>query len=109
MSEIGGKALTKYRWLRPPPPYLPGPCFALRSHAGPPHLAVSGKQPRLTERAAGRENGWDDWVAFWKVWIPGDIIVFGMVPMWARLPTNNAISFMYVLVLSFMRGAPDDP
>ena len=70
---------------------------------------LSGKQPWLTERAAGRENGWDDWVAFWKVWIPGDIIVFGMVPMWARLPTNNAISFMYVLVLSFMRGAPDDP
>ena len=89
--------------------------MALRSHArrfSYRRLAdnlLSGKQPWLTERAAGRENGWDDWVAFWKVWIPGDIIVFGMVPMWARLPTNNAISFMYVLVLSFMRGAPDDP
>ena len=53
------------------------------------------------------ENALDDWLAFWKIWIPGDIIVFGLVPMWARLPVNNAISFLYVLVLSFMRGAPD--
>lgn len=50
----------------------------------------------------------EDWIGFWKVWIIGDIIVFGMVPMWARLPVNNTISFIYVLVLSFMRGAPDD-
>jgi hypothetical protein len=31
-----------------------------------------------------------------------------MVPMWARLPVNNTISFIYVLVLSFMRGAPEE-
>jgi hypothetical protein len=50
----------------------------------------------------------EDWIGFWKVWIIGDIIVFGMVPLWARLPVNNTISFIYVLVLSFMRGAPDE-
>ena len=50
----------------------------------------------------------EDWIGFWKVWIIGDIIVFGMVPMWARLPVNNSISFIYVLVLSFMRGAPEE-
>jgi hypothetical protein len=54
-----------------------------------------------------KHNMVDDWIAFWKIWIPGDIIVFGLVPMWARLPVNNSISFLYVLVLSFMRGAPD--
>ena len=50
----------------------------------------------------------EDWIGFWKVWILGDIVVFGMVPLWARLPVNNTISFIYVLVLSFMRGAPDE-
>jgi hypothetical protein len=49
----------------------------------------------------------DDWIGFWKVWVVGDIVVFGMVPLWARLPVNNAISFLYVLVLSSMRGAAD--
>ena len=49
----------------------------------------------------------DDWIGFWKVWVIGDIVAFGMVPLWARLPTNNAISFLYVLVLSSMRGAPE--
>lgn len=53
------------------------------------------------------ENSVADWIGFWKIWIPGDLIVFGMVPLWARLPVNNAISFLYVLVLSSMRGAPD--
>ena len=31
-----------------------------------------------------------------------------MVPLCARLPVNNTISYIYVLVLSFMRGAPDE-
>lgn len=59
-----------------------------------------------------KQNMVEDWIGFWKVWIVGDIVAFGMVPLWARLPTNNAISFLYVLVLSSMRGAaepePDD-
>lgn len=56
----------------------------------------------------GQPGFLEDWIGFWKVWIIGDIIVFGMVPLWARLPVNNSISFIYVLVLSFMRGAPDE-
>ncbi len=56
----------------------------------------------------GQPGFLEDWIGFWKVWIIGDIIVFGMVPLWARLPVNNTISFIYVLVLSFMRGAPDE-
>lgn len=46
-----------------------------------------------------------DWIAFWKIWVIGDIVVFGFCPMWARLPVNHIFSFMYVCVLSFMRGS----
>jgi len=51
-----------------------------------------------------------DWIAFWKIWVVGDIIVFGFCPMWARLPINHIFSFVYMCVLSFMRGAsaPED-
>ena len=31
-----------------------------------------------------------------------------MVPLWARLPVNNSISFIYVCLLSFMRGGEDE-
>ena len=30
------------------------------------------------------------------------------LPLWARLPANHAISFVYVCILSIMRGASDD-
>ena len=46
-----------------------------------------------------------DWLAFWKVWVIGDIVVYGCVPLWARLPMNHAFSFVYICILSFMRGS----
>ena len=46
-----------------------------------------------------------DWIPCWKIWVVGDIVVFAFCPMWARLPVNHIFSFMYVCVLSFMRGA----
>ena len=80
-------------------------------------IAITGEPSMMAGRPLGdigsaaiekyKKNAFEDWLAFWKIWIPGDIIVFGLVPMWARLPVNNTISFLYVLVLSFMRGAPD--
>ena len=48
-----------------------------------------------------------DWVGFWKIWIVGDVVVYGMFPMWARLPANHFFSFLYVCVLSFTRGSSD--
>ena len=33
-----------------------------------------------------------------------DMVVYGLMPMWARLPANHFFSFLYVVVLSFMRG-----
>lgn len=53
------------------------------------------------------ENWWEDWTAFWKIWILGDVVVMGLCPLWARLPANHVFSFLYVIVLSFMRGASD--
>lgn len=56
-----------------------------------------------------RENARDDWLGFWKIWIVGDVVVMGLCPMWARLPANHAFSFVYVCVLSFMRGEAEKP
>ena len=51
-----------------------------------------------------RQNAWDDLVAAWKIWIPGHLLFFS-TPLWARLPTNHAMSFGFCCVLSFMRGS----
>ena len=48
-----------------------------------------------------------DWMAFWKIWIIGDVVVYGLCPMWARLPMNHVFSFAYICVLSYMRGASE--
>mmetsp|Transcript_17077 Transcript_17077/g.35699 ORF Transcript_17077/g.35699 Transcript_17077/m.35699 type:complete len:295 (-) Transcript_17077:93-977(-) len=50
-----------------------------------------------------------DWLAFWKIWIVGDMVVYGLMPMWARLPANHFFSFLYVVVLSFTRGGEEPP
>jgi len=50
------------------------------------------------------ENCVDDLVSAWTIWIPGHAIFFS-VPLWARLPTNHAMSFAFVCTLSLMRGS----
>jgi hypothetical protein len=57
----------------------------------------------LAALARYRHNCWDDWISAWAIWIPGHALFFS-VPMWLRLPTNHAMSFAYVCVLSLMRG-----
>lgn len=54
-----------------------------------------------------KKNYWEDWIAMWKIWVPGDAFVFAL-PLWARLPANHSISFVYVCILSFMRGASEE-
>jgi len=39
----------------------------------------------------------------WALWIPGDLIVYA-VPIWMRLPLNHAISLVWTMILSFVRG-----
>eukprot|EP00928_Gymnodinium_smaydae_P047554 TRINITY_DN31746_c0_g1_i1.p1 TRINITY_DN31746_c0_g1~~TRINITY_DN31746_c0_g1_i1.p1 ORF type:complete len:282 (-),score=29.89 TRINITY_DN31746_c0_g1_i1:18-863(-) len=51
-----------------------------------------------------RDNITVDCLCCWMVWVPGDLIVFA-VPMWLRMPVNHLISFMWTIVLSYLRGA----
>lgn len=53
-----------------------------------------------------KKNAWEDWTSFWKIWLVGDVFVMSL-PLWARLPANHGISFVYVCILSFLRGAPE--
>ena len=64
---------------------------------------------KVTKKAMDKygENYWEDWKALWLIWIPGDVLVFSL-PLWARLPANHAISFVYMCVLSFTRGADEE-
>jgi len=89
---------------------------AVCGHAGAPEADASRS---IVATALGKywKNNFDpsneagiltDWIAFWKIWIVGDVIVFGFCPMWARLPINHIFSFVYMCVLSFMRGASED-
>ena len=63
----------------------------------------------VTKKAMGKlsKNMWEDCQALWKIWIPGDVLVFSL-PLWARLPANHAISFVYMCILSFTRGGEDE-
>ena len=51
-----------------------------------------------------RTNAANDLITAWQIWIPGHMLFFS-VPLWARLPTNHAMSFGFVCVLSGMRGS----
>lgn len=88
---------------------------------GKPNLFDGASPGALATTALGRywRNNFDvsnpdgrlsDWIAFWKIWVVGDVVVYGLCPMWARLPMNHVFSFVYICVLSFMRGAsePDE-
>lgn len=66
-----------------------------------------GKYWKNNFDSTNKEGLLTDWIAFWKIWVVGDIVVFGFCPMWARLPVNHIFSFMYVCVLSFMRGSSE--
>jgi hypothetical protein len=76
--------------------------------------AIQGKKNALEEPIEVVTNAMskyynncvEDWFAMWKIWIPGDIFVFAL-PLYARLPANHGISFIYVCILSYMRGAEE--
>ena len=53
--------------------------------------------------ASYKRNMWSDCVSAWTIWVPGHA-VFMAVPLWLRLPVNHGMSFIYVCVLSLMRG-----
>jgi len=51
-----------------------------------------------------KQNFWDDAKALILVWGPADVVVFGLVPMWMRLPVRNLVSFGWTSYLSLKRG-----
>lgn len=49
------------------------------------------------------QNGVEDNVKMWLLWVPGDIIVYSC-PLWMRLPLNHLFSLVWTCYLSFLRG-----
>ena len=50
-------------------------------------------------------NYWNDWLNSWMVWIPGYTISYAFVPPHLRMASIAGISFGYVALLSYTRGA----
>lgn len=44
-----------------------------------------------------------DNLAIWGLWIPCDLAIYA-VPIWMRLPLNHGVSFVWTMILSWMRG-----
>jgi hypothetical protein len=51
-----------------------------------------------------KDNFWKDNLAIQSFWCPADIIIFGMLPMWARMPMQHTSALAWTMILSTMRG-----
>jgi hypothetical protein len=51
-----------------------------------------------------RETGPETMLALWAVWVPAQVINFGVVPKHLTIPWMNAVGFVWNGVLSFMHG-----
>lgn len=49
-------------------------------------------------------NFYMDNIYIWSLWVPGDLVVYAC-PIWMRLPLNHAISLVWTMILSSLRGA----
>jgi hypothetical protein len=50
-----------------------------------------------------KNNFWEDNLGMCAFWLPMDIVIYS-VPLHYRMPLNHLISFVWVSVVSFMRG-----
>ena len=50
-----------------------------------------------------RANMYEDWVAMWSLWVPGDFFIYA-IPVWMRLPANHMLSLVWTMILSYIRG-----
>jgi hypothetical protein len=53
-----------------------------------------------------KDNFWSDNIAIQAFWCPMDILIFGMLPMWARMPMQHTSALIWTMILSKMRGGP---
>lgn len=54
------------------------------------------------------EDLWPNLKALWMVWVPAQLFNFGMVPMHLRIPFVAAVSFVWTVIISNMRGSLED-
>jgi hypothetical protein len=51
------------------------------------------------------DNCFADWRNTWGVWFPGHLVTYGIMPPHLRMIWIAAVSFGYLSLLSFTRGA----
>mmetsp|Transcript_18870 Transcript_18870/g.46317 ORF Transcript_18870/g.46317 Transcript_18870/m.46317 type:complete len:470 (-) Transcript_18870:108-1517(-) len=92
------------------------PCFCLPTYYITKE-AILGKRedgqtfPEMVRLALNKykKNAFEDITTSWKIWIPAQLVNFGLMPLHLRVPFISIISFGYCVVLSVMRGAKDKP
>lgn len=52
-----------------------------------------------------RKDMWDNVKHLWTIWVPAQLINFSLVPIHLRVPFVAAVSFLWCVVLSALRGA----
>ncbi len=52
-----------------------------------------------------RANVREDLPAIWSVWVPAQIVNFGVSPMYLRVPFTACVSLLWTSYVSFSRGA----
>ena len=67
-------------------------------------LVMKEKPDLARTLATYRANLQEDLLALWKVWVPGTLINFAFMPMYARIPFVACISLLWTCILSTMRG-----
>ena len=68
-------------------------------------LVMHPENPDLLKALTDYKNNMkEDLLALWKVWVPGTIINFAFMPMYARIPFVAGISLLWTCILSTMRG-----
>lgn len=54
--------------------------------------------------AALRRNWKADVLQCWKIWVPAELIMFGALPLHWQVPFAAVVSFVYMALLSLVRG-----
>ena len=50
---------------------------------------------------------WPNCQALWKIWVPGQLLNFAIMPAHLQIPTAAGISFVWTIILSMMRGSTE--
>eukprot|EP00471_Norrisiella_sphaerica_P006837 CAMPEP_0184480452 /NCGR_PEP_ID=MMETSP0113_2-20130426/1961_1 /TAXON_ID=91329 /ORGANISM="Norrisiella sphaerica, Strain BC52" /LENGTH=321 /DNA_ID=CAMNT_0026858947 /DNA_START=512 /DNA_END=1477 /DNA_ORIENTATION=- len=91
------------------------PCFCLPTYYVIKEAILGEADETLTTMdrvkvalAKYRKNAFEDITTSWKIWMPAQLVNFGLMPLHLRVPFISIVSFGYCIVLSVMRGASDE-